>query len=61
MIPAAITLRFALSCVLILIPLPGSAIPAEEDPPPDPHLNDPKPPRFLCVSWRTDPWCLGKT
>jgi len=42
MIPSAITLRFALSCVLILIPLPASAIPAEEDPPPDPHLNDPK-------------------
>src|SRR5215207_4770739 len=47
MIPAAITLRFALSCMLILIPLPAFPIQAEEEPPPDPHLNDPKPTTIL--------------
>ncbi len=26
-----------------LAPLPSAAIPAEDEPPPDPHLNDPKP------------------
>ena len=29
------------------LPLPCSAIPAEEEPPPDPHLNDPKPTTVL--------------
>lgn len=29
------------------LPLPCSAIPAEEEPPPDPHLNDPKPTTIL--------------
>jgi hypothetical protein len=35
-IAASLVLAFAL-------PLPCSAIPAEDEPPPDPHLNDPKP------------------
>src|SRR5512145_733102 len=29
------------------LPLPCSAIPAQEEPPPDPHLNDPKPTTIL--------------
>ena len=29
------------------LPLPCSAIPAEEEPPPDPHLNDPRPTTVL--------------
>ena len=38
----------ALSSLLALVlPLPCSAIPAEGEPPPDPHLNDPKPTRIL--------------
>lgn len=31
----------------LCLPLPCSAIPAEEEPPPDPHLNDPKPTTIL--------------
>lgn len=31
----------------LLIPLPSLAIPAEDEPPPDPHLNDPKPTTIL--------------
>jgi hypothetical protein len=31
----------------LLIPLPCSALPAEDEPPPDPHLNDPKPTMIL--------------
>jgi len=31
----------------LFIPLPCSAIPAEGEPPPDPHLNDPKPTTIL--------------
>jgi hypothetical protein len=31
----------------LLIPLPSWAIPAEDEPPPDPHLNDPKPTTIL--------------
>ena len=31
----------------LLLPLPCSAIPAEGEPPPDPHLNDPKPTTIL--------------
>jgi len=38
----------ALSSLLALfLPLPCSAIPAEGEPPPDPHLNDPKPTTIL--------------
>ena len=38
----------ALSSLLALVlSLPCSAIPAEGEPPPDPHLNDPKPTRIL--------------
>jgi hypothetical protein len=38
----------AVSVVLaVVLPLPCSAIPAEGEPPPDPHLNDPKPTRIL--------------
>jgi len=33
--------------LLFAIPLPCSAIPAEGEPPPDPHLNDPKPTKIL--------------
>ncbi|HLZ36008.1 MAG TPA: hypothetical protein VKP13_18545 [Nitrospira sp.] len=40
------TIRILLLFTL-LIPLPCSAIPAEEEPPPDPHLNDPKPTTIL--------------
>jgi hypothetical protein len=36
-------LRILLGLLLILSPLPCAAIPAEDEPPPDPHLNDPKP------------------
>jgi hypothetical protein len=36
-------LRIVLGLLLILSPLPCAAIPAEDEPPPDPHLNDPKP------------------
>jgi len=32
---------------LLLIPLPTLALPAEDEPPPDPHLNDPKPTTIL--------------
>ncbi len=35
------------SLVAILPALPCSAIPAEDEPPPDPHLNDPKPTTVL--------------
>jgi hypothetical protein len=38
----AFSLLFALC-----LPLPCSAIPAEDEPPPDPHLNDPKPTTIL--------------
>ena len=37
----------AASLLALLLPLPCSAIPAEEEPPPDPHLNDPKPTMIL--------------
>jgi hypothetical protein len=37
----------AVSSLLALLPLPCSAIPAEGEPPPDPHLNDPKPTRVV--------------
>ena len=38
----------ALSSLLaFILPLPCAAIPAEGEPPPDPHLNDPKPTRIL--------------
>ena len=38
----------AFTAVLALVlPLPCSAIPAEDEPPPDPHLNDPKPTKIL--------------
>lgn len=40
----------AIASALLLalwLPLPCSAIPAEEEPPPDPHLNDPKPTTIL--------------
>ena len=40
------TIRLLLLFTL-LIPLPCQAIPAEEEPPPDPHLNDPKPTTIL--------------
>jgi hypothetical protein len=37
-----------LAClVLLLNPVPCPAIPAEDEPPPDPHLNDPKPTTVL--------------
>ena len=35
------------SLFTIRAPLPSSAIPAEEEPAPDPHLNDPKPTTIL--------------
>jgi hypothetical protein len=35
------------SLLALVLPLPCSAIPAEGEPPPDPHLNDPKPTRIL--------------
>jgi hypothetical protein len=37
----------AVFSLLALLPLPCSAIPAEGEPPPDPHLNDPKPTRIV--------------
>jgi hypothetical protein len=42
--PALISLPLFLA---LLIPLPSLAIPAEDEPPPDPHLNDPKPTTIL--------------
>jgi hypothetical protein len=33
--------------LMFFIPLPCSAIPAEDEPPPDPHLNDPKPTKVV--------------
>jgi hypothetical protein len=33
--------------LVFAIPLPSFAIPAEDEPPPDPHLNDPKPTKIL--------------
>jgi len=33
--------------LVLLIPLPCLGIPAEDEPPPDPHLNDPKPTTIL--------------
>lgn len=36
-------LRLLLLLSVTLTPLPSFAIPAEDEPPPDPHLNDPKP------------------
>jgi hypothetical protein len=43
------TSAFRMACALLLLgtPLPCLAIPAEEEPPPDPHLNDPKPTTVL--------------
>src|SRR5262245_16565099 len=35
------------SLLALLLPLPCTAIPAEGEPPPDPHLNDPKPTKIL--------------
>ena len=37
----------AASLLALLLPLPCIAIPAEDEPPPDPHLNDPKPTKIL--------------
>jgi hypothetical protein len=37
----------AASLLALWLPLPCSAIPAEEEPPPDPHLNEPKSTRIL--------------
>jgi hypothetical protein len=40
----------SIACALLLalwLPPPCSAIPAEEEPPPDPHLNDPRPTTVL--------------
>ncbi|HEY5627368.1 MAG TPA: hypothetical protein VIR79_05445 [Nitrospira sp.] len=42
--PAPVSLFLFL---VLLIPLPCFAIPAEDEPPPDPHLNDPKPTTIL--------------
>jgi hypothetical protein len=36
-----------LAVLALIVPLPSSAIPAEDEPPPDPHLNDPKPTQIL--------------
>ncbi|HKT36641.1 MAG TPA: hypothetical protein VJR03_17580 [Nitrospira sp.] len=35
------------SLLALVLPLHASAIPAEDEPPPDPHLNDPKPTKIL--------------
>jgi hypothetical protein len=37
----------SVSLLALILPLPCSAIPAEGEPPTDPHLNDPKPTRIL--------------
>ena len=37
----------SVSLLALVLPLPCSAIPAEGEPPTDPHLNDPKPTRIL--------------
>ncbi len=38
---------FSALVLALVLPLPCSGIPAEDEPPPDPHLNDPKPTRIL--------------
>jgi len=58
--PAGITLRILLCCILAPIPLPSFAIPAEEEPPPDPHLNDPKPTTILVRVVAHGSMVLGK-
>jgi hypothetical protein len=47
MIPASCTLRLIVCCTLLLVHLPAFPIPAEEEPPPDLHLNDPTPTTIL--------------
>ncbi|HSB44080.1 MAG TPA: hypothetical protein VLD60_03660 [Nitrospira sp.] len=42
--PVFIPLLLALT---LLVPLPSSGLPAEDEPPPDPHLNDPHPTTIL--------------
>lgn len=42
--PVFIPLLLALT---LLVPLPSSGLPAEDEPPPDPHLNDPQPTTIL--------------
>ena len=44
----------------VLGPLPAFAIPAEDEPPPDPHLNDPKPTTILVRVVAHGSMVLGK-
>jgi hypothetical protein len=56
---AGIRLRL-LVLTLLLMPLPGLALPAHEDAPPDPHLNDPKPTTILVRVVAHGSMVLGK-
>jgi hypothetical protein len=51
---------FLFGFLLLLSPLPCAAIPAEEEPPPDPHLNDPKPTTILVRVVAHGSMVLGK-
>ena len=56
----ATILRALLLLCFVLPPLPAGAIPAEEEPPPDPHLNDPKPTTILVRVVAHGSMVLGK-
>lgn len=58
--PVGTTLRLLVLLSLVLAPLPSLGIPAEEEPPPDPHLNDPKPTTILVRVVAHGSMVLGK-
>lgn len=60
MTPAGFTLRILLCSVLTLTPLPSLAIPAEDEPPPDPLMNEPKPTTILVRVVAHGSMVLGK-
>ncbi len=53
-------LRALLLLCVVLPPLPSLSMPAEEEPPPDPHLNDPKPTTILVRVVAHGSMVLGK-
>ncbi|MEP6891009.1 MAG: hypothetical protein ABI955_09990, partial [Nitrospirota bacterium] len=57
---ASIRLRFLSLLLILLIPLPCLAIPAETIPPPNPHLNEPKPTTILVRVVAHGSMVLGK-
>lgn len=57
---ASIKLRLLPLLLILLIPLPCLAIPAETTPPPDPHLNEPKPTTILVRVVAHGSMVLGK-